>query len=515
MPIDPNIALQGKPVQFDGAGITNALQHGLALRMQQEQHAQQMQLGAQQLQAGQQEFALRDQAMKDDQNSRDFFATNPNASPEEMIARLGPKVATPIIKTRYEAEEARLKTGREKSQQFGQIAASIKDESSFHQGIEAAASRGLIDRNTANQFHSEPWNEQTAAQIQQLGQQSMSAVEQHDAILKDNKERFDALMRPAQLEKEQNEARKTGTEADSLQVQKDASMLANAARQGPGALAAGLQQLSQAGRVEPFMRVSANSKPEDILALGLTPDQQVTTAQTAAHNTATEANEKRLREIAAGNLSVAQGRLKIEQDTHNQTYGPNANPALVGVEPHLRLPAAAGAQKITDEYGKAMDSAANMQTFLDAAKSGNKMAGSNLPIMGAESLQALNGIKRINRTEIEAYQGAGSLLDRIQGKIGKLTSGQPIPQDVINDIEALQSKLAGNATASANAKMDAHNGIYRSNFKLAPRGNQPAPANSGAPADVKKALSSAGPGIHTLSDGSKWMTAADGTITKQ
>lgn len=77
MPIDPNIALQGKPVQFDGAGITNALQHGLALRMQQEQHAQQMQLGAQQLQSGQQAL---DQTKAVNDSYRDSLSVNPDGT---------------------------------------------------------------------------------------------------------------------------------------------------------------------------------------------------------------------------------------------------------------------------------------------------------------------------------------------------------------------------------------------------------------------------------------------------
>ena len=49
-------------------------------------------------------------------------------------------------------------------------------------------------------------------------------------------------------------------------------------------------------------------------------------------------------------------------------------------------------------------------------------------------------------------------------------------------------------------------------INAAPTAAAPAAA---VPANVQAVLSSAGPGVHTLSDGSKWLKAADGTITQQ
>lgn len=46
-------------------------------------------------------------------------------------------------------------------------------------------------------------------------------------------------------------------------------------------------------------------------------------------------------------------------------------------------------------------------------------------------------------------------------------------------------------------------------------GTATSPQSTGVPANVSKALANTGPGIHKLSDGSSWMKAADGTITKQ
>ncbi len=213
------------------------------------------------------------------------------------------------------------------------------------------------------------------------------------------------------------------------------------------------------------MGVRGDTKPEDILRLGMTPEQVSTADQTAARNAQTAKNEDAMRNIAAGNLAVSQEHARIARQIYDQTYGEGANPALTGVEPKLRSQAVTQAQKAADEFTKAMESSAQVQTFIDMARKGNKAAGSNLPMMGAESIQALNGIKRINRAEIAQYEGAGSLLDRIQGRIGKLIAGQPIPADVMKDIEDLHKAIAGNATNAYNTRLNGINQNYRSSFQ--------------------------------------------------
>lgn len=252
--------------------------------------------------------------------------------------------------------------------------------------------------------------------------------------------------------------------------------------------------------------------------LGMKPEQQVVTeetakrdAETARRDAATQKHADEMLKIAKGNLNVSQQHASIAQHIYEQTYGAGANPALVGVEPKLRVQAASAASKAADEFTKAMESIHNVQSFIDLARSGNKAAGSNLPIMGAESIQALNGIKRINRTEIEQYQGAGSLLDKIQGKLGKIVAGQPISADVMKDIESLHKTISGNAIGAYNKKLEGINQNYHAQFKPVPSSGDAAVI----PEAVKSVLKGQSPGIHTLSDGSKWMVAADGAITKQ
>ncbi len=87
------------------------------------------------------------------------------------------------------------------------------------------------------------------------------------------------------------------------------------------------------------------------------------------------------------------------------------------------------ADKIYKEY---TDKNSQTQVLLDtirAAQGGNKAAPGVLPIEQVRSVLA-NG--RINSQELRAVSSnAGSLMDQIEGKIGKLVSGQPIPADIL------------------------------------------------------------------------------------
>lgn len=193
-----------------------------------------------------------------------------------------------------------------------------------------------------------------------------------------------------------------------------------------------------------------------------------------ARNAQITANEEAMRKQGQQRIGIEAARNAREQQIYEQTYGAGSNEALRGVEPKSRQPALREAQKAADEYNKAVTAATDMQSFLDLARSGNKAAGSNLPLVGVSTINALNGIKRINQAEIAQYEGAGSLLDRVQGKIGKLVVGQPIPADVLSDIESLHKVLSGNASEAYNRKLGSINQNYKSSFK--PVGNTPTAA---------------------------------------
>jgi hypothetical protein len=147
------------------------------------------------------------------------------------------------------------------------------------------------------------------------------------------------------------------------------------------------------------------------------------------------------------------------------------NPAVAGVPPAAVGQVQNQAIKIDQEYIKARESTEALGRVLDLAQSGNKAAGSNLPLLGVETLNAINGIKRINGTEVEQYEGAGSLLDKLKGKIGKLVYGQPIPQDVLNDIRDLHQVLGDQAYRSYTSGLDSLN--QRSGSRFAPTVDPP------------------------------------------
>jgi hypothetical protein len=82
-----------------------------------------------------------------------------------------------------------------------------------------------------------------------------------------------------------------------------------------------------------------------------------------------------------------------------------------------------------------------MQSMIDGARAGNKVMATALPLEGALAINTSQGVKRINRTEVDQFAGAGSLFDKIHGEIGKLRAGQPIPENILKDQEQLAKLL--------------------------------------------------------------------------
>lgn len=101
--------------------------------------------------------------------------------------------------------------------------------------------------------------------------------------------------------------------------------------------------------------------------------------------------------------------------------------------------------KAEGAYRAASQGARTLTDFVKSAQAGNKVTAQALPLEGALEITTTAGTKRINRTEVDQYAGAGSLFDNIMGRLGKLKSGQPIPKDVQNDSVKLAQILQKNA----------------------------------------------------------------------
>jgi len=89
----------------------------------------------------------------------------------------------------------------------------------------------------------------------------------------------------------------------------------------------------------------------------------------------------------------------------------------------------------------------------------NKAAYANVPLEGALDITTSQGTKRINRTEVKQYAGAGSLFDKISGAVGKLTKGASIPNNVLDDMNTLSQILEGNAYKKYSDTYDDEAGI--------------------------------------------------------
>ena len=298
----------------------------------------------------------------------------------------------------------------------------------------------------------------------------------YDKALARKKEQTGIAQTEAQTAQTEATTGKTEQET-AIAAKRDASsVLAASAEQGPEAYQAALAALPP--EMQAHFQGVAN--PEHIRFLGMSPDEQIKAIQakaelarqqalqveTARHNRAEEG-------LSGGRLAIEGQKNAREEKIYQQTYGDGANPALQGVEPKLRTQAAGAAAKVLAENAQAKAAADEMKTVIDLARAGNKTAYAYAPVTGVLTINSANGTKRINMAEIKQYEGAGSLVDRVTGYLGKQVSGASIPPNILNDMEQLHTSLGKAADKSAQTKLEGVNQTYRSNFTL------PAPPKSG------------------------------------
>ncbi len=143
-------------------------------------------------------------------------------------------------------------------------------------------------------------------------------------------------------------------------------------------------------------------------------------------------------------------------------------------------------------------------------------AASVQSLLGTLGLVTMEGVKRINTTELQQVSGAGSLLERIKAQASKAIAGQPLPEKLQNDLGELSSLLEKSARKKYEQGFDSVTKRYKLNDEnIIPSSTETdKSATSAVPSNVSAVLKGAAPGKHTLSDGSVWTIASDGTITK-
>lgn len=157
------------------------------------------------------------------------------------------------------------------------------------------------------------------------------------------------------------------------------------------------------------------------------------------------------------------------------------NPMLKDVAPRDREAAKTAYKKAGDALDAARSARDRINTVLSLAKQNNKEAQASAALMGVQALNELANVKRVNGAEIANYGNAGSLIDQIQGELGKLTAGAPIPPQVIDHMQQLHDALFQNAEKAYARSVATVNRSY-------PGAKFPtnAPEDAGAPAPPQK-----------------------------
>jgi hypothetical protein len=132
---------------------------------------------------------------------------------------------------------------------------------------------------------------------------------------------------------------------------------------------------------------------------------QARTAQAVATARATAPIET-ARSVATA-VATEKAKAALSPDVFNQI-----------VDPQSRNRAIIDTQKYTNEYITKMNDAQKMLDTVNAAQKGNQAASGLIPLEEIRSI-----VNRVNRQELEAVSGGGSLLRRVQNMLSQATSG--------------------------------------------------------------------------------------------
>lgn len=330
MPIDPSIALNIRPVQ--AVNPLETIGNVMALRNAQQQNL----IGQERLK--QEQLANRETALKqnDDQVASQTFL-QANGDPNTHVQLMAKAGARPqaiqavqqhygaLAKQAADTDATKLGNNLKRNEQILPLhdaaLQAIQDGTIGQQWPALFQAAAAIDPEVAKHFS--PDQPPTAQQIQA----SKNSHLLQDYTLKAEKEKRDQAEALRQQSEEQRKAQlfapqltEAQTKATTGLLQTDSAALANAASQGPAALAAALSKLP-ADRRAPFSGLTAQAKPADILKLGLTPEQQMTTGQQAANAVEQARHNAELEKEAKGRLGVEQGSLALRTKENALKYG--------------------------------------------------------------------------------------------------------------------------------------------------------------------------------------------------
>ena len=452
MAIDPSISLGVRPPVIAPLQIQNPLeQYGKVQSLR--NLMQQGQLG----QLNVQQTQLENEALQEKRRRASAVAdlfTGGTRPTEDQILHVGGPEAAAAIKALHDADKAKFDVLEATTKATNRAALGIKalppEQRDF--GYRAARAQ-IIGANPAfsdhlpEQYPGDAWLEQQITQ-------GLNTDQFLSNVRADAKAKLEAPGIAADVATKQ-------AESEQKQRQIEASTLAPA-------LARGAVAYQQALATMPPARAALYSgfqTPRDLLMFANTPHEQITAQQAEATAVETARQHAAENAVSQAHLNIARRADARAEQVYQNTYGPGANEALVGVDPKLRVQATTNAQKAADEYSKAVESTGNMQSIIDLARSGNKVAYAYAPTTGVLTINTAQGVKRVNMPEIKSYGGAGSAMDQIEGWLGKQTSGASIPADILKNMEEVNKSISDSAAKNYDTKLGSINQNYHANFK--------------------------------------------------
>lgn len=137
---------------------------------------------------------------------------------------------------------------------------------------------------------------------------------------------------------------------------------------------------------------------------------------------------------------------------------------------------------------------------------------------------------RITQPELNNVAHARGVVGDVQGWLQKVSSGKNLTDEQSNQLKGILSDVGNRIKQKMQISNDAINSIQsapdkaskiaadqgaRYKINALDSGAGTGVVSTSVPSPVQNVLKSAGPGIHTLSDGSKWMKDANGKITQK
>jgi hypothetical protein len=444
-----------------------AAQYGQLRAMAQMAQLRQAEVQNQQLQAQQVQ-----QALAADQAARQLFASNPNPTTQQILSTVGPKAGIPLDKdlrdmrkAQLDFQDAQLGHAQKIAQYVGQQFGGVNDEASYQNAVTKLQAAGMpVDQMPAN------YDATAVDALRQKGLTLEQQITQHREDLKAKREQ--QLFEEGQLPEARAKAVTAGLETAARTVPDNQADwdtwrggLSDAVKATvPAMYSPAAADMVKLRGVTTAQQPEYNIKSEQAAALAalrahpeslnvmvgsvIDPKQpEFSMARNQAQNvlnsggTLKDVNDvidKYAGVIRQRVSGVIEAGAKIPGEVNKAVAVEKAKAALSPdpfsdiTDPSARNRAEMGWNQATKDAQTKIATAQQLRDTIDAYTHGNKTAAALIPI---ETLRTY--LNRLNRTELESLSGAGSLLDKLQGKLGGLTEGKPIPPDIIQGFDQL------------------------------------------------------------------------------